>query len=173
MMLICSLQKILPLIIEYLRLVDQLYYIPAENYHYRVAWKPAQSTFITMSAIKNAHLIVSGMTELENQSNIYESVRGSIEKIAAEKFYYGRLPMVFTRKPKVPYRERKELFHLLCNPQSDTEYLKTCMAGAKYFPTHFLMRKASKINQFWSWSLFYWLYDTFMAREKSRIKLYK
>lgn len=153
--------------IEYLRLIKYLYYVPISQYSYRIGWKSTKSNFIDLSAVKSAHIIVGGMTELANRANIYGLVSSSIQKMAAEKFYFSRLPMIFTRKEKVRYRKRKEMFDLLCNLNSDATYMKTCMEGTKYLPMSFFMRKASKINQFWLWWLFYWLYDIFRANAKA------
>lgn len=154
--------------ISYLRLINQLYYVPSSNYFYRIAWKTTKCNFIDQSAIKSAHIIVSGMTELANRANLYDRVCGSIQKIAADKFYYSRLPMVFAQGKKIPRAKRKEMFLLLCNQESDPRYMEMCIAGTKYLSMNPLMRVVAKINLFWTWQLFYCLNRIFNRIRKKQ-----
>ncbi len=146
--------------IGYLRLVDEVCHVAVTDYHYRIMWKQyGAPKFIDHSAIKSMHSICCGMIEIAQRGGVYPLVHAQIEKLVAEKFYFSRLPLVFTRNEKVSHRRRREMFDSLCYPSAPADFMKLCIAGSKHLEMHPLMRVACKINCYWTWWGFYRLLE--------------
>ena len=101
---------------RYLRLVDRVRYIPAKTYHYRVAYKqyrPSNHGVLGDSEIKSAHIMANGITQFARRMGVYETVKPEIERWAAKKHYFNRLPMLFAESPDVGRSERRQLYRRL------------------------------------------------------------
>lgn len=140
---------------RYLEGVDLIRYLPAANYHYRVAYKryrPSNHGVLGDSEIKSAHIMANGIVALAKRMDVYEMLEPEIANWAAKKHYYNRLPMLFAPSANVHRAERKQLYKQLI---ADPVYREAAKQGIRSRPAGTMQRIGSYLDCFTVWDLFY------------------
>ena len=140
---------------RYLEGVDLIRYLPAANYHYRVAYKryrPSNHGVLGDSEIKSAHIMANGITALAKRMGNYEEIKPEIELWAANKHYFNRMPMLFAPSEAVSRAERKLLYKRLI---ADPVYREASKRGVLSLPKSTTRQIARFADRFEEWRLFY------------------
>ena len=114
---------------RYLARMKAVCYRPIPSYHYRVDYKvyrPSNHGVLGDSEIKSAHIMARGIVDLAKRMGQYETLRPEIQRWAANKHYFNRMPMLFAQSDAVGKAERRELYHRLI---SDPVYRDAAKAG--------------------------------------------
>ena len=140
---------------RYLEHVDEIRYIPKTSYHYRVAYKrytPSNHGVLGDSEIRSAHIMAHGITDLAKRMGVYEEVAAEIERWAAKKHYFNRLPMLFAPSDDVSRGERKKLYKRLI---SDPVYRTAFKQGIRRMPRSTTKHIGCYADCFLIWQLFH------------------
>ena len=98
---------------RYLAQMKAVCYRPIPSYHYRVDYKvyrPSNHGVLGDSEIKSAHIMARGIVDLAKRMGQYETLRPEIQRWAANKHYFNRMPMLFAQSDAVGKAERRELY---------------------------------------------------------------
>ena len=140
---------------RYLARMRSVCYRPIPSYHYRVDYKvyrPSNHGVLGDSEIKSAHIMARGIVDLAKRMGQYETLRPEIQRWAANKHYFNRMPMLFAPSEAVGRAERKALYKRLI---ADPVYRRAAKRGAAALPRSTTRQLARFADCFAVWSLFY------------------
>lgn len=140
---------------RYLEFVDRICYIPSASYHYRVgykAYRPSNRGVLGQSEIKSAHIMANGIVSLAQKLELMPQLEAEIDRWAANKHYFNRLPMLFAENREIGIKERYRLYRQLL---SDPVYRSAHKQGIAFTTKSTTRIMGRFFDCFIVWWLFY------------------